>query len=80
VGGNFRREAVLVPDPLEQLAGRRTNRRSVIRSKESQLHTLLEQGWQNFAPEASPSVSEFGILSQDRITCLPLEDSSFRRA
>jgi ribosome-binding protein aMBF1 (putative translation factor) len=29
---------------------------------------LLEQGWQNFALEASPSVSEFGILSRDRIT------------
>ena len=73
VGSNFRREAVLIPDPLEQLAGRRMNRRSVIRSKESQLHALFEQGWQHFAPEASLSLSYFGILRHNRITSADLK-------
>jgi ribosome-binding protein aMBF1 (putative translation factor) len=34
---------------------------------------LLEQRWQSFALEASLSVSEFGILSRDRITFLHLK-------
>jgi ribosome-binding protein aMBF1 (putative translation factor) len=33
----------------------------------------LEQGWQNLAPEASLSISEFGILSRDRIAFAPLK-------